>query len=113
MKAPQLARNVAGQEADIGSVLHFYRHMLEFRSERADLHGRGMAHFFNRPDPVLMFQRGALICAFNLGPDTVETNLPPEGRGGHLVGPSQAAGLSGRSLTLGPNGFAFIQIVTR
>ncbi len=113
VKAPQLARNVAGQEADIGSVLHFYRHMLEFRSERADLHGRGMAHFFNRPDPVLMFQRGALICAFNLGPDTVETNLPPEGRGGHLVGPSQAAGLSGRSLTLGPNGFAFIQIVTR
>ena len=110
IKAPQLARNVAGQEAQLHSVLHFYRHMLEFRSERAELHGRVPAKFFNRPEPILMFQRGGLICAFNLGTAPVSTNLPPEGAGGRLVGPAQAAALSGRSLALGPNGFAFIAL---
>ncbi|WBU61910.1 alpha-amylase family glycosyl hydrolase [Paracoccus albus] len=110
VKPPQLARNVAAQEAQSDSVLHFYRHMLEFRAERVELHGRGPAHFYNRPNPVLMFQREGLICAFNLGTEAVDTNLPPEGQGGILVGPSQTAELNGRELKLGPNGFAFVDV---
>ncbi len=113
VKAPQLARNVAGQEANSHSVLHFYRHMLEFRSERAELHGRVMAEFLRAPDPVLMFRRGDLLCAFNLGTDPKRVSLPRDA-GDTLTGPSQAAaitgGMLGRKLDLGPNGFAFIEI---
>ncbi|MDO5641436.1 MAG: alpha-amylase family glycosyl hydrolase [Paracoccus sp. (in: a-proteobacteria)] len=110
VKPAQLARNVAAQQDDPASVLHFYRQMLAFRASHKDLHGRGPAHFFTRPEPVLMFQRGGLICAFNLGTRPAHTRLPPEGQRGVLSGPAQGAILSGRDLSLGPNGFAFVAL---
>jgi hypothetical protein len=43
------------------------------------------------------------LCVFNLSPDHVLLTLDHA----TLVGPSQAADLSGRMLSLGPNAFAF------
>lgn len=108
VKSPQLARNVAAQEADIHSVMHFYRHMLEFRSERAELNGAALAEFIRSSANTLVFRRGALTCAFNLSPEAATVKLPI-GAEPTLAGPRQAAELDGISLSLGPNGFAFIQ----
>ncbi|SDD66256.1 alpha-glucosidase [Paracoccus isoporae] len=108
VKPPQLARNVSAQEESSSSVLHFYRRILAFRAAQPALRGREVAKFYRRPDPVLMFQRGGLICVFNLGPEPVTTRLPP-GEAQALTGPHQAAELARRDLSLGPNGFAFVQ----
>ncbi len=105
VKAPQLARNVAGQSGVAGSVIETYRALLAFRRGSVDLRA-GRSRFFDLPEPILGFTRGAgLACVFNLsaGPIT----LAVRGVSG-LVGPSQAAELQGDQLLLGPNGFGYL-----
>lgn len=107
VKAPQLARNVASQAGVPGSVLESYREMLAFRNGSAALI-EGATRFFDLPEPILGFTRGeALLCLFNLSPNPVAVQA--SGVGG-LVGPQQVASLSGGTLTLGPNGYAFLAI---
>ena len=110
VKPPQLARNVAGQVGQQGSVLEHYRQMLAYRRASAALRA-GRTRFLDTAEPVLAFQRGegagALLCVFNLSPGaialTVEGAAPPEG-------PSLAARLEGNALHLGPNAAAFLPI---
>ncbi|PZR00225.1 MAG: alpha-glucosidase [Cereibacter sphaeroides] len=107
VKPPQLARNVASQAGIEGSVLETYRTMLAFRRDNRTLRD-GKTSFFTTPDPILAFRRAtetaALACVFNLSP---EPQVLPFS-GGTLTGPSQNASLEGKSLSLGPNGFAFL-----
>ncbi len=109
VKGPQAARHVAGQDADPGSVLAFYRTILAWRRSRPVLRAGG-TRFFKTDEPVLAFLRqgpaDSLGCVFNLSPDGLEARV----RGLTLAAgaPSQAAGLIDRILTLGPNGFAFL-----
>jgi len=75
-----LSRAVAAQEADEGSLLHFYRRMLAFRAEHPALAKGGM-EIVARGDDRLAFIRehaGARIfCAFNLGAGEQTISLPP------------------------------------
>lgn len=108
VKPPQLARNVAAQAEDPASVLQFYRRMLRFRKGSPALMA-GRTRFFDLPEPVLGFSRiveGAeVLCLFNLSATPVAVQVHnAEG----LIGPAEAAVLSGQSLALGPNGFAFL-----
>ncbi|MBP7001868.1 alpha-glucosidase [Amaricoccus sp.] len=109
VKAPQAARHVAGQEADPGSVLAFYRRMLAFRRSRPELVGGG-TRFFRADEPVLAFLRqgegSGLACVFNLSAETRAVRV--KGLALSADDPSQAAGLLDRTLTLGANGFAFL-----
>jgi alpha-glucosidase len=107
VKAPQLARHVAGQEADPGSVLQHYRQLLAYRHAAPALtSGRGQFH--DLPEPLLAFTRGegagAVLCVFNLGKalQTLALSGTPA-----LCGPSHAS-LSGGNLSLPGNGFAWI-----
>ncbi len=112
VKAPQLARNVAGQAGVDGSVLETYRAMLAFRRAMPVLHGAADTRFLALPDPVLGFVRGegegAVLCLFNLSPKPVKL-----GQAGieEQVGPRQAAGFDRNGVTLGPNGFGFFRVL--
>jgi len=102
VKAPQLARNVASQWGDDGSVLESYRRMLAFRRATPAMIG-GDTRFFDLPEPVLAFTRGsAVTCVFNLSPAAVTVEAT-----GALTGPSDAVLAEGK-LHLGPNGFGFL-----
>lgn len=104
VKSPQRARNVASQRGVTGSVLEFYREMLAFRRATPDLI-TGKTRFLDLPEPILGFQRGdGLACYFNLSPKSVTVQA-----GKTLIGPSTEATLRGETLTLGPNGFAFVR----
>ena len=109
VKPEQAEGHVAGQEADPGSTLAFYRRMLAWRRTRPALRTGGV-RFFRTEEPVLAFVRqapeGEVACVFNLSPREVEARV----RGLSLAAdaPAQAASLAGRRLTLGPSGFAFL-----
>ena len=109
IKAPQAARDVAGQETDGGSVLAFHRGMLAFRRARASLRDGGI-RFFETAEPVLAYVRedaeDATVCVFNLSPDAVSVSV--RGLAADAGAPSQAADLVGGTLTLGPSGFAVL-----
>jgi len=110
VKTPQAERNVAAQTGVPGSVLEFYRAMLAFRRATAALRA-GRSTFLDLPEPLLAFTRGAgegaVLCLYNLSPlaraVTVAGVAPPSG-------PAQDAVLAGNTLTLGPNGFAFMAV---
>ncbi len=108
VKPPQHARNMAAQSGIAGSVLETYRSLLDFRRKSPALRD-GRTTFIDTPEPVLAFRRDAgadtLICLFNLSPVPVTLTLS----GGCLTGPAQCAMLTGHTLALGPNGFAFIR----
>lgn len=108
VKAPHLARAVDLQEAANDSVLHSYREVIAFRQKRAALR-RGTTRFLDAPHPVLAFRREAesdrLLCVYNLSPAPVTATL---GGRAVLTGPS-AATLTGATLTLPANGFAFLE----
>jgi alpha-glucosidase len=94
---------VAVDRQGAGSVMGFYRLMLALRKARADLVG-GATEFFDLPEPVLGFRRGAgTICLFNLSPKPVQVPL----RGGTIL-LAQAAEAGKTGLALGPNGFAIL-----
>jgi alpha-glucosidase len=105
VKPPQAARHAAGQQGQSGSVLETYRALLAFRRDQPALKA-GDTEWLDAADPVLMFRRtGArpVTCIFNLSTRTVK--LPVTGK---PSGPSQAADHAGGTLTLGPNGYAFL-----
>jgi len=109
IKAPHAARSVAAQDGDPTAPLAFYRAMLAYRHARRVLRD-GAMQFFDTAEPVLAFVRDgdgdALVAVFNLSPEGKE--VVAEGLGMAAGAPSQAAGLKGTTLTLGPNGFAFL-----
>jgi alpha-glucosidase len=107
VKAPQAERAVAGQLGRPDSVLEFYRRMLRLRRGSEALRS-GRTVFFDTAEPVLAFARGgAMLCVFNLSPATREVTV--EGVGATVL--AEAAQSRGDSLTLGPNGFALLEIV--
>ena len=94
---------VAVDRQGAGSVMSFYRLMLALRKARADLM-EGATAFFDLPEPVLGFRRGAsTLCLFNLSPKPVAVPLS----GGTML-LAQAADAGKAGLTLGPNGFAIL-----
>jgi alpha-glucosidase len=107
VKAPQLARNVAGQEMANDSVLASYRAALAFRRAHPVLR-RGRTEFIDLPEPVLGFHRHhegeRLTCLFNL--DHQPRKLAVSG-GATLTGPALAR-LEGGVLTLPGNGHAWL-----
>jgi alpha-glucosidase len=110
VKAPQLARNVAGQDRDPHSVLNFYRAMLAFRRATPTLR-RGRTQFLDLPEPVLGFIRDdgdtPLLCLFNLSPTPVTLALSGLG---DATGPCQQTEIAGETVTLGPNAVAFVTV---
>lgn len=107
VKQLQASRNVAGQEAAKDSVLHHYREMLSFRKATPAL-VNGRTDFLDLPEPVLAFVRDGekpITCAFNLSPKPVALKISDSAT---LTGPVMAATLEGTPLTLGPNGYAFL-----
>lgn len=107
VKQPQLARATDVSEADTTSVLHTYRDVISFRKSSQAL-TNGVTEFLETPEPILAFSRKAadqnLTCIFNLSPETANVQLTAPAR---LTGPVQAD-LQDNVLTLGPNGFAFL-----
>ena len=113
IKAPQRADHVAGQVDDPDSILSFYRDMIAFRRAEPAL-VRGPLRAFRADEPVLAFERtppaggGAPVAAvFNLSPASVDVECRHFEAIEHA--PAQAAELGKSSLSLGPNGFAFLR----
>lgn len=111
VKPPQAARAVANMGA--GSILDFYREMIAFRRDTPQI-DHGPMQFCDDVEPPLMhLVRGGtegdgttrIDCLFNLSLETLTAPVPERAR---LIGPSQAAEINGGTLTLGPNGFAFV-----
>jgi alpha-glucosidase len=76
-----LPHAVSRQEQDPQSVLNFFRNFTLWRRSMPVL-ARGSIRFVDAPEPVLMFLRELdgqqLLCAFNLGPDMIEVQMPCE-----------------------------------
>jgi alpha-glucosidase len=111
VKAPQSALNVAGQEADPGSLLNYYRRLITWRKNRP-LMATGDIVFYRVAEPVLAFRRtaasGDMLCVFNLSPHEVTVSVEGLSKDAAIEAISERASRSGKRLTLGPNGFAFI-----
>jgi alpha-glucosidase len=106
IKPAQAARHAAGQAGRPDSVLETYRRLLKLRRGTPALR-QGRTAFFGTREPVLAFSRGeAVLCVFNLSPETRAVEV--EGVGGELI--AQAARRDGARLTLGGNGFALFAV---
>ncbi|WP_102223615.1 alpha-amylase family glycosyl hydrolase [Acidimangrovimonas sediminis] len=108
VKPEQAARAVSAQGP--GSVLDHYRAVLDHRRGSATLR-QGATTFLDLPAPLLGFVRAApgpedapLLCLYNLSPVAQSVTLSGPAT---LTGPGQAA-LIGTSLTLPPNGWAWL-----
>ena len=110
VKPAQSVLNVAGQEADPQSTLHFYRAMLAFRRSNPVLVDGGI-EFVKVSEPVLAFRRtGAernMFCIFNLSADPTRISLEGLPEETSPLPISGNAELSRGRLLLGPNGYAF------
>ncbi len=104
VKAPQRARNVAGQLGQEGSVLEHYRAVLSHRKATPVLIS-GETEFLDTPEPILAFVRRiddvALLCVFNLS--QTDQSIAIDGLG-QISGPSIAAKIEGNTVHLGSNG---------
>ena len=111
IKQPQSALNVAGQEANLDSMLNFYRRVISWRKNRPALID-GDIEFFKTAEPVLAFRRtseaGKFICAFNLSPHVQTVTLAGLAGEAAIEPISERASAKKSRLTLGPNGYAFI-----
>jgi alpha-glucosidase len=110
VKAPHRALTVADEEADPGSTLAFYRAMIAWRRQTPALRA-GRTRFFATDEPVLAFARElpdgtAVACVFNLGRGPAAVGISGLGLVGNA--PGQGAALEGGTLSLGPNGLAFL-----
>jgi alpha-glucosidase len=110
VKPPHSDLAVALQEKDANSLLNFYRALIAWRKHHPALTD-GDATFLRLPEPLLGFRRtGAdgqsLLCLFNLAPEA--RVLKVSGGKGGLEPMSNAASLEGKTLALGPNGYAFV-----
>jgi alpha-glucosidase len=112
VKPPQSALNVAAEEADAGSMLHFYRKALAFRRAHEVLASGGIA-FIDVAEPLLAFRRTGpeevLTCLYNLSPAPITVTLT----GGPASEPllAEATERQDDRLTLGANGFAIIPTI--
>ncbi|WEJ32624.1 alpha-glucosidase family protein [Devosia sp. SD17-2] len=112
IKHTQSALNVEGQNEDPGSTLSYYRELLAWRRSQPALQTGGI-EFFDTPEPVLAYRRSAgnkdLICVFNLSPDARHITL--SGVDGTPLEPvSNNATFIDEHLSLGPNGFAIVEV---
>jgi alpha-glucosidase len=113
VKPAHSSLNVAHQEADPASTLHFYRAMIAFRKAHPVLTD-GDIEFFKVAEPLLAFRRfgskssnEALTCLFNLSADPITVTLT----GAEGIEPldiSEGVTLKKSKLTLAPNAFAFL-----
>jgi alpha-glucosidase len=106
VKPPHEGLNVARQEADPESMLNYYRRLLALRRERAELVDGDIA-FLRTAEPVLAFRRSrgdaTTLCVYNLSKQPRRLTMKGRGRMDFW----QAAEVEGRTLTLGPSGFAW------
>jgi len=113
VKPPQSTLNVAGQQADPGSTLAFYRTILAWRKAHPVL-ALGDIGFFDLAEPILAFRRateaGAMLCVFNLSPNEQAVAVSGLHEGTMLEPVSERAVLADATLRLGANGYAFIAI---
>ncbi|KKB06709.1 alpha-glucosidase [Devosia geojensis] len=110
VKPPHSVLAVAEQEKDEGSLLNFYRALIAWRKQHPVLVD-GDATFLRLPEPLLGFRRTdeegqSLLCLFNLSPEA--RVLQVSGVRNGLEPVSNAATLDGKTLALGPNGYAFL-----
>ena len=97
------ALSVARQSNDPDSALAYARKMLAARHAHADLRD-GDQVLLDAPLPLIIFRRGKILCAFNLGPLAMEW-APPHAITPLDFGTGQSA-IRGQALVLGP-GSAF------
>lgn len=111
IKPAQAVRHAAGQAGDPDSPLAFYRRMLAFRRARPELRSSEMT-FLATDEPVLAFVRhdrsGCIAGVFNLSSE--ERRIGLSGLALAEDAPRQTAEMRADHLTLGPNGFAFLDI---
>ena len=111
VKPNHSALNAEAQEQDPASPLHFYRKALAFRRAHPMLKTADMV-FPKVGEPLLAFHRRGegetILCLFNLSPEPLTVTLEGDEIGKPLDF-QQSASLKGRKLTLGGNGFAFIE----
>ncbi|MDR3476172.1 MAG: alpha-amylase family glycosyl hydrolase [Devosia sp.] len=111
IKLPQSMLNVAAEEADLDSMLNYYRRFLTWRKNREALID-GDIEFFKTAEPVLAFRRlaetGNFIGVFNLSPAVETVTIKGLAEDAMPEGVSERASLRRQKLTLGPNGFAFL-----
>ncbi|WP_051332298.1 alpha-glucosidase family protein [Cucumibacter marinus] len=109
VKAPQAARAVDTQESRKDSVLNAYRETIAFRKSRPEL-VHGNTEFIDLPEPVLAFRRTlegrTITCVYNLSPNPVSLSITGETA---TTGPEARLALGAGQLSLGPNGFAFLE----
>jgi alpha-glucosidase len=107
VKAPQVEHAVDLQEAQEDSILHFYRDTIAFRKSHPCM-TMGKTAWIDLPASVLAFTRITanqnLTCVFNLSKVPQMLTLTGDTA---LTGPQHAT-LSGGTLTLPGNGFAFL-----
>ncbi|MEV7541943.1 glycoside hydrolase family 13 protein [Streptomyces sp. NPDC089915] len=73
--------SVEAQTGDAGSTLELYRAALRIRREHADLGAGDAVEWLEGPEGVLMFRRGAFVCAVN----TTGENVRIAGVGGSVL----------------------------
>lgn len=109
IKAPQHERNVAAQHGRQGSVLEGYRALFGFRRDRTVLR-EGRTRFVDAPEPVIAMERitddERLLCVFNLSDAPIELDTDLRGT---LVGPSSNLSLEPGRLTIGAQGYGYVQ----
>lgn len=105
VKDPQAANAVAQQTCD--GILAYYKDMMAYRKDSPAL-SRGTTTFFGLPEPLLAFTRHhadqTLTCVFNLSKKTQTVSLKTAATIEH----GQAAVISGQTLILDGNGFAYL-----
>ncbi|WP_137151043.1 alpha-glucosidase family protein [Devosia sp. FKR38] len=113
VKPPQSALSVASQTNDPTSTLAFYRQVLAWRKTQAVL-AQGDIAFFDVSEPVLAFRRTldgqSMLCVFNLSPGAHQLTLAGLPAGAVVEPVSESAMLTGHSLQLGANGYAFVAL---
>ncbi|HTM78607.1 MAG TPA: alpha-amylase family glycosyl hydrolase [Devosia sp.] len=113
LKPAQSALDVASQNTDSDSMLAFYRRILAWRRTHGVLYD-GDIEFFRTAEPVLAFRRfspaGTMTCMFNLSAESQKLSLTGLPEGAPLDPLSQNATLTGKTLSLGANGFAFLAL---
>ena len=112
LKHAQSALNAESQNADPNSTLNYYRQIIAWRKSQPALLTGDMV-FFDTAEPILAFRRSAgnkdLICVFNLSPETRVVTLA--GLVDAVPEPvSHNAQSAASGLTLGPNGFAILEV---
>ncbi len=108
VKEPQARLSVDRQEADSGSILHFYKRAIAFRKAQPALTA-GDTTFIDLPEPILAFRRKSdgqqITCVFNLSKEPHVIKLMGSA---DLCGPYHAE-FDGSELMLPGNGFAYLQ----